>query len=626
MLDLSTIAAIGGGGSHIVRAGKQATAAPSFQPVTGSPEMQRILAIPKRESLNPQLLADTYARMEKLVYRPNGKMRLRHEQPAALVEAMLYRGLWAPIAVGRGKTLVATLLPTVLDLGPAVILTNAGLVRQANVLMGEYDEHFYRRRDVRWVSYSILSSPTQFEILKRIKPKLIIADECQAVANSDAARTKRFNNYMKENPDTVFCAMSGSVTKRSVKDYAHLMGLALKDRTPLPRDWKTLTEWAEAIDVSDRPRPGGALAELIEDEQLAEFIGSREPTRLMRARHYVNGLFLRQHDWDSAESAQVLQLARDAVRRRVVSTPGVVASTENALESKLEIEIVPAPACEKITETLARVLQLWERPDGELLTFGLEIARVSKHVRQGGFYRWVWPKSVDDEHKAVWLVARRDFRKELRDFLKGNSEPGRDSPYLVEQAIKRGEIQFITYAPWVAARQDMRARLGDNPEPPTEWVWVSKAVVEMACAMARASEQPMVIWTDTGAVGREIAKSLAAPWYGAGPEAAEGILKEKGTQHIVASVKAHGTGRNMQSFSQALAIGWPPSGAICEQLLGRHHRSGQLAETVRFTMLNSFEGELKGAIRDARYIEASTGNSQKILLATMTRDLNREGQ
>ena len=615
---LAALAAIGGGApATVTRAGGSGHAAPSFSPVSSSPEMARILAIPRRSDMDPDEVRAAYARMEGLVYRPGGKMRLRFEQPAALVEAMLSRGFWGPISVGRGKTLIAALMPTVLNTGLTVILTHAGLVAQANNLMREYAEHFYLRRDIRWLSYSLLSSPREFSILERLEPKLIVADECQALANSDAARTKRFNRYMREHPDVLFCAMSGSVTRRSVKDYAHLMHLALRDRTPLPRDWKTLTEWAEALDVSDRPRPGGALAELVRDEQIAELIGVTASGALGRARSYINGLFLRAHNWDSEEASQVLELARDAVRRRVNDTPGVVASRTNDLEARLEIQTTPAPECPLIQATLERVVSMWERPDGELLTYGLEIARVTKHVRLGGFYRWVWPQSVSAEARTAWLTARKDFRKELREFLQHGSQPGLDSPHLVEMAIRRGDVTFDFYASWAEERDAMRAMLGGNPEPPTEWVWVSKAVAEHARDLALAAEQPLVVWTGTAAVGQEIARLCELPWYGAGEDAARDILAEKGDRCAVASIRAQGTGKNLQAWSSALVLDCPPSGAIMEQLLGRHHRSGQAADAVTFRVLSSFKTELKTAIRDARYIQASTGNQQKLLTAEM---------
>lgn len=568
----------------------------SIPPVTNGPEIARIRALPRNGDLED---------VRAIVERPGATMRLRADQAQALSHAKAAGGLLAPLAVGRGKTLLACLLPTVLDRAPAVILTNAGLVRQADEMMREYARHFYVSADIKWLSYGILSSPQQFAVLDQIKPRLIIADECQALANKDSARAKRFNRYLKEHPDTLFCAMSGTITRRSIKDYAHLAQLALGDRTPLPRDWQTLTEWAEAVDVTDKPRPPGALVELMTDEHLGQWLNASDPEGLEAGRSYLRTAARRSLGPESAEGAELQELGRECVRRRLTESVGVVASTENELEAKLKIEAIQAPQDEEVAKTLLGVVDRWERPDGELLTYGLEIARVTKHVRLGGFYRWVWPKSVSPEDKSNWLATRKAWRSDLREFLKRHSKVGLDSPYLVENAVKRGELSFQSYSPWVEARSKIE-------QPPTEWVWVSKTLVKFAADLVRHQE-PLIVWTDTTAVGVEIASLLDCPWYGAGEDAQVGILSERGTRTIVASIKAHGTGRNLQCFSNALVIGCPPSGAIWEQLLGRLHRSGQTSDVVTFYLFNSFFEEFRLACRDAEFVEMTTGNQQKLL-------------
>lgn len=600
---VAALSALGVGPAEFVPGGHYREAK-GIDPVSNSPELARISTIPRR------LEEDSYAETEALVYRPGATMRLRPNQLRALSEARRAGGLFAPLAVGAGKTLVAALLPTVLAAGYTVILTNAGLVRQAAQEMLRYAAHFYIRQDIRWLSYGILSSPKQFAILERLQPKVIIADECQALASADAARAKRFNRFMKAHPETLFCAMSGTITKRSIKDYAHLVHLALGDRTPLPRDWKTLTEWAEAVDVSDRPRPPGSLLELMTDTHASEFLHTRDYERIRRGRMYLRGAAMRPPDAESGEAAELQNLARDCIRRRTVETLGVVASSSNDLACKLLIELVPAPECPEIGRVHREVLENWERPDGELLTFALEIARVSMHVRQGGYYRWVWPERVDRLFREDWLLARRTFRSELRDFLKHRSGPGLDSPHLVEQAIKRGQLSFDSWAGWVEARAEMTARLG-KPLPPKEWVWISSKVVEDAAR--RAQEQIGIVWTNTTAVGHEIARLSGAPWFGAGEEAQVGILREAGARSIIASVKAHGTGRNLQAFSHALVVGAPSSGAITEQLLGRLMREGQRADVVRFRFYDSFKTELEQAARYAQFIERISGNAQHLL-------------
>lgn len=574
-------------------------------PVSRSRELERILTLPRREP------PPEHREIEAMVRRQGGTMRLRPAQAWALHEARECRGLFAPLAVGAGKTLLAVLLPTVLELGPSCILTSAGLVRQGNALTTDYSPHFRVRRDVRWLSYGVLSSPKQFEVLERLEPKVLILDECQAVANPDSARTKRLRRYLANHPDTVVCCMSGTVTRKSIKDYAKLLEACLGERSPLPRDYVATTEWAEAIDVSDRPRPPGALAELITDTQLTDLLGTSDERALTRARLYYRGAFMRQARWDSEESTLVHAAARDCVRRRLVETRGVCASTKNTLDAGLRLEVIPAPESPKIEEALNKVCASWERPDGELLTFGLEIARVERHVRLGGYYRWVWPKTLEPKTIKRWTEARREWRSSLRDFLRTRADVGMDSPFLVERAIERGELEFDTWGPWTVERDAMRSIL-KAPLPPTEWVWIDKKRAIEAALFAREHD-PLVVWTDTTAVGHQIAQTGQLPWMGAGEDAQKAILEERGERSIVASIKAHGVGRNLQCFDRSLVIGCPSSGATWEQLLGRLHRPGQESETVLFQVWNAFLPELESAIRDAEYIQHSTGNEQKLL-------------
>ena len=588
-------------------------------PVETSHELVRIQALPRRSpgDLSPEDLDQ----LLRLVRRPDGTMSLRPTQARALWEARRVRGGFFPLAVGAGKTLLAALLPTVLDIGPSVILTNAGLVRQGNLMLADYARHWYIRHDIRWVSYGILSSPTQFEILKRISPRLIIADECQNLSAADAARTKRFFRYLGDNPDTLFCAMSGSVTRRSIKDYAKLLWHALRQHSPLPHEFQILQEWAEAVDVSNRPRPPGALLDLMTEEHLATFLHTpvEDKARLEKGRLYLRGAARRAPDPEGEEAAALQDLARDTLRRRLVESHGVVASASNTLEIGLTVGQIPAVMDPTIQETHDKVLQFWERPDGELLTETLELARVSRHVRLGGFYRWVWPRDLDSDAKELWLATRKAYRSALRDFLKHCSAEGLDSPFLVERAIERGDITsrsesaallLETFPPWKTERERMRAIL-DRPEPRTEWIWVSRAVAQEA-ARYTVDHGPLITWVDTTAVGQEIASLAGVPWYGQGEEASEDILREKGDRSIVASIKAHGTGRNLQCFHRALVVAAPTSGTIWEQMLGRLHRPGQ-TEDVLFEFYDNFAGEFQGALRNAKYQELITGNEQKLL-------------
>lgn len=114
------------------------------------------------------------------------------------------------------------------------------------------------------------------------------------------------------------------------------------------------------------------------------------------------------------------------------------------------------------------------------------------------------------------------------------------------------------------------------------------------------------------------------PVYGGGPNASLEILQERGTRTIAASIRAHGTGKNLQCFSKALIANVPGQGAQFEQMLGRLHRQGQKSDEVRFELYQhclQARGDFAQARSDARYIERTTGTRQKLCYANYEGDL-----
>jgi hypothetical protein len=83
----------------------------------------------------------------------------------------------------------------------------------------------------------------------------------------------------------------------------------------------------------------------------------------------------------------------------------------------------------------------------------------------------------------------------------------------------------------------------------------------------------------------------------------------------VASIQAHGTGRNLQMFSRNLVVSCPSAGADWEQLLGRTHRQGQQADEVEYDFFDTFDHEVKTAVKDAAYIKDILGQDQRLLFA-----------
>jgi hypothetical protein len=243
--------------------------------------------------------------------------------------------------VGGGKTLLATLLPDAMKSKRAVILVPAQMKRKTlETTWPALSAHFALPLDrITLVSYTQLERAPG-DVLDRLQPDLVIADEAHLLKNKDAARTARFLRYFKEHPETRLVAMSGTFTNQSIHDYAHLLRLCLRDGSPLPRDFMTLDEWSEALDVNvEDPRPAGAL------DRLCTHTGTAE---------------------SDSERIHVHSTTRDRFRCRLTSTPGVVCSSEGFNGTELHLrrrEVAPPP---KILAAIDRLRKSWVIGDPEI--------------------------------------------------------------------------------------------------------------------------------------------------------------------------------------------------------------------------------------------------------------------
>ena len=106
--------------------------------VTNSAEFQRILNLPRRVLDLTSVLDVTP------MFRKSGKLSFWPIQSAALIEASLADGLFAPIGVGHGKTLIGLALPEAMSSSRTVYLVKPDLKRQLETEDIEfYGEHFY---------------------------------------------------------------------------------------------------------------------------------------------------------------------------------------------------------------------------------------------------------------------------------------------------------------------------------------------------------------------------------------------------------------------------------------------------------------------------------------------------
>lgn len=561
-------------------------------------EIDRILCLPQdlRTPEDEEGLGDLVRQYTEEFRRPGGTWSLRPVQALALDTLRQNKGLIAAINVGGGKTLISALAPKVLGLAPykTVILTRAKLIDPWMRQLKEYRQHFNVDSYVRLISYAKLSHPDEGPVLlEKFAPDLVIADEAHSLAGVDSSRRNRFAMYFEAHPETMLLAMSGTLTKTSIRDYAHLAQIALKDGSPVPQTGDLLDAFCACID----PPKFGSWPR-------------RDQWELVSPLNEVYGDGRRLtsiSELDERKSA-----ARTAYYERFRSTPGVVHTALDTVGASIQIELIrDLPIPPKVREAMAAVDTFYELPNGDELENPLEKARAIGQLAQGVYYIWDWPGVPD----LGWLDTRRNLARELRRVI---SAPPReiDSPALVIRAILAGE--YNEDEALLKAWEDWQPHMHKDP-PPTVPIWMDDYLIDdcVKRAKARGQRPPAIVWYQH----RHVAERLAArglDWYdpedGRNPE-----LADPADGPIVLSIDSHVEGLNMQKLWHRNLILCPPSGGgTWEQLAGRTHRSGQEADTVLFEIyahVPQYVDAIKNAVRLARFIEETAGAQQKLLIA-----------
>jgi hypothetical protein len=548
--------------------------------VANSPEFARIMKVPRR-GLDLKEITD----LTSIFKREEGSMILRPIQSAALIDAHKANGFLGFIGVGYGKTLISLLMAEAMDSQRTVLLVPPQLRDQlAREIQEVYGPHFNLPLDriVRIMAYSELSLAKNAEILDELNPDLIIADEADNLKRPQSARTKRFLRYMRENPHCRFCGMSGTLTNHGIRDYAHLLELALRKNSPLPNSHKELLDWSGAIDVKP--------AKLMMPGVLKEFCEGEENVR-------------------------------QGFRRRLVDTLGVVATEEGALGTSILVRnIQPPEVPADVIGALEEVKTTWAF-NGEEFSDPLSIWRFRRQMSCGFYYRWVWP---DGEPDVEWLEARSAWKKAARDKIK-LSRKGMDSEFLVASAAERWRQKtyegkkykegttFFECEEWIAWRAVKRRY---NPTPPTEAVWISEFLAVDTIKRARdlvKKGRKVIIWYSHAVMGNKLADLSGFQHFGAGTDASASA-----EDVIICSIATQGTGKNLQHYNHNIIVTMPTSGKDFEQLSGRTHRPGQLEDQVIIDYndhTESLDQHMSDVIADALYIQDSTGQRQKILYA-----------
>lgn len=610
--------------------------------VPDSDDLRRVLALPRRRLAIDNPIAAKYWTQ---------KLRRKRTDPCACVatwghcitdlnpvqgwaleEASQAGGLLASIGVGGGKTgidlLVAMAIPGVRT---AALMVPSNL--RAQLLKRDYpqwSEHFQLpnlaggseftigRPVLHVISYPELSLPKNSDLLDRIDNlDLVIADECHALADPTSARTGRFlRSFQRRTKRLLSVNQSGTLTKREIKDCAHLSALALAEGSPFPVSSPVVESWGRALDAESFrnpvPAPPGALL---------KFAGEPE-----------------------AGIEDEVSKTRAGFQRRLAETPGVIVTYDPNLPCSISIDERKLKMPQDLRAIIKTVQETSERPDGEELIEKIEVAATCNQLCSGFFYRWRYPRGESAEQIDAWFKARKAWRREVRAELNRAAKTDYDSPALIMRAAIRyfhgyhapdpkNPTERIWFPPqtkngplpvFAASHWTEWERLHKTVQPVKDAVWLDEYMVRDSIAWAR--EHRGIVWYDHVEFAdrlETIAKRerFDLPVFRGGNWANSNIILERGTRPIAASIAAHGEGKNLQhAFSENLIAHPPGSGKTWEQVIGRTHRPGQKADTVSVWVYRHHEilaSSVSSAQNDARYIEELTGSKQRLNLANV---------
>lgn len=642
-------------------------------PVGWSPDMARIQALPRRtlDLKDPRAAAawTKHLRLERTtpcdcVARWGFCITDFNEvQGWTLEEAMDASGVVCSITVGGGKTGNDIFLPMAIPgVKVAVLIVPAGLKSQLlKKDWPQWSAHFKTpnlakvegypqgsfvpgRPVVHIYSYNEVSNRKKSDLFRRLgKIDLVIADECQGLADRTTVTTTRYLSLWDHNPKAHAAVQSGTLTKKSIRDHAHLDVLCLGNKAPVPHAFQVVEEWAALLDPGKFVCPTGEFAKFMKP----------------------------------GESA------RDGFARRFTETFGIIATSDTGIGTSLTItERVPNNVPQEIGDAIEETIKKNERPDGEELLEEMEVEIVTRQIAAGFYYRWAFKESELPLVKE-WRTARKAFFKELRgEMASQRVKENYDSPYLITKAAQRWHEGYTFHehtghkhtpecraaptaiphehseecrvfcdfewdtvpgelicgqqpGPVVKHVIEKHTRKGPqhtwasefwpaweavrkNCHPVTQPVWINDFLVRDAAAWL--TENRGIAWFEFVEFGHAVANMAKVPYYGGGEAASAEIIEEKGNRSIVASIKAHGTGKNLQhAFSKNLVMNPPSDGAIWEQLIGRTHRRGQPADTVTVELYRHtlrWRKAFETARRRALYIQQTLKNPQRLCFAT----------
>jgi hypothetical protein len=601
---------------------------------------------------------------------------LRPLQIEAAWEYATCAGSIIPLGVGSGKTLVSLsccilarhvrghhrvvlMVPTeVLSQLQKRDLPHAKSVLRLDAIpfyfvVGSPKERMYqasRPGSGVWVfTYHSLSTQTGYQELAAIAPTCFICDEAQNISRLTSARTKRLHSIL-HHQDTLLAegrlgpdvkadriemvALSGTITKKRIEDYAHVTRRALRELSPVPIKEQAVAWLGACLNAEASP---GSFTEL-------------DVARLRRMIDWSISVGFDPFTKDTNGVTLTLQeAAREAFRYRLRTARGVIGSDQASTDASLIISwrepcVGDGPGAQRLRGLMKQVVELMITPDDDPIEYGMHTFKWLWELTAGFYNSLVWP-TVEDLQR-LWLGRgkpitpyeaerlleaakfhhrlQQEYHKNLRKFLDGGHVAGCDTPLLVAAELVRqreGKGHHVEFPSQLVESywQQREAAHDDLPSRVSTPVRVHDYKVRAAVEWCKALKgEGALVWFHHPVIGQWISELLTVEGV-AHTCAFAGENEKAFAPGLVVLSYAHATGKNLQHQSRNLFVELRREAHMMEQGLGRTHRSGQLADEVRADIFvsNGFDLELfNNIVRDADYGQATTGTPQRLCYAT----------
>jgi len=564
-------------------------------------------------------------------------------QAAMTLQYVNYNGLFGGAAAGDGKTLTSLLIENLAFRGE-----HTGKCRKIlHLLPSNLVDQL--KRDIKWsrqkihintpyhfisdyknpedrmnlasnggegvyvLGYGLLSGKDTEEIIHKIKPQLIVADECHTLTNRKSARTRRVMNYLTKNPYTKLVLLSGTICRKTIKEYHHLITYALKDNSPVPMHWHQAETLSIALEGVGDFFPA---AEVRLAKPLADWAGEK---------------------WYAGITENIDGLRR-AYNKRLRTCPGVYISGNSEVASSLVLNCIRTKghgSSEENYQELKRLIkdvnETWTTPSGDEFDYALQKFKWMNELSQGFYNNLIWPEEGTPllaEAKARFDVEQ-ELNRQVRQFLGGRHREGLDTPLLLRLSMKNHGAEHVgsdLYAVWkqwksmdqkgLPSRISVPVRVSDFKINETVSAW-NKLNKDKSGGVIWFYHQAFGKWLFDSFEGRE--DVMLAP---AGSKMKEFITNPDNVKGktVIATMSGHGTGTNglQHIFDKSLYAQNLHTATLAEQSLARLHRHGQESDQVEAHIMTASvydDMHLTGILRNSYFLHLTHGK-QRLLLGS----------